>query len=214
MTSRSTPSRRATTMPGRLVALALGSTLAAGCTTATGPASPPAPAGSSQGGSRAPAAADTREQVRVDGGTREYLLHRPGTNGGGRKPLVIAFHGRGSTASGMRETSGLDKAAGARDMLIACPEGLRRGWGAGTAVTGQRPDPDADVRFTEALVDQLVRTGQADPERVYVVGFSNGGSMALRVAAQRPGLWREPPPSRANSPPDPRRSGPRDRSRC
>lgn len=169
--------------------LVLGLSPTAGCTGTAEPSSSTAPAvGPQDGGRPPPAAADTRERLRVDGGTREYLLHRPGTDGGGLKPLVIAFHGRGSTAERMREMSGLTKADGARGTLIAYPEGLRKAWGAGRAVTAQRPDPDADVRFTEALVEELVRTEGADPERIHVVGFSNGGQMALRVAAQRPGL--------------------------
>ncbi|WP_431043163.1 alpha/beta hydrolase family esterase [Streptomyces sp. P1-3] len=181
------PSLRRRTVRTWCGAVALGLALA-GCGTASERSSSPAPAGSSSHGGGTAAAAGTREHVRVDGGTREYLLHRPGTNGGGPRPLVIAFHGRGSSAEKMREQSRLDKAAKARGMLIAYPEGLRNAWGAGTAATEQRPDPDADVRFAKALIDELVRTEQADRRQVYVVGFSNGGAMALRVAAQRPDL--------------------------
>ncbi|MEN8654780.1 PHB depolymerase family esterase [Streptomyces sp. 21So2-11] len=160
-----------------------------GCTRAAEPSAPSAPASAPPGGSRdgEATAGASRERLRVDGGTREYLLHRPG-KGAGPRPLVIAFHGRGSDAEELRGASRLEKAAGARGMLVAYPEGLRHGWGAGSAVTKERPDPDADVRFAEALVRELVRSGQADPERVYAAGFSNGGAMALRVAAQRPGL--------------------------
>ncbi|MFD5446851.1 alpha/beta hydrolase family esterase [Streptomyces sp. NPDC127100] len=148
---------------------------------ATPPASSPTAAGAT-----ATAGPGTRERIRVDGRTRDYLLHRPA--GAGPRPLVVAFHGRGSDAAGLREQTRLEKAAAARGMLVAYPEGLGRGWGAGTWKTKRRPDPGLDVRFTEALVGHLVRTGLADPERVYVAGFSNGGSMALRVAAERPGL--------------------------
>ncbi|PZT69032.1 hypothetical protein DN402_17050 [Streptomyces sp. SW4] len=138
----------------------------------------------------ASAAPDSRERLRVDGRTRTYLLHRPAASAasGGRPPLIVAFHGRGSSAEELREQSRLTADARARGMLIAFPEGLREGWGAGTRPTRERPDPDADVRFTEALVEHLVRTERADPGRVYAVGFSNGGSMALRAAADRPGL--------------------------
>ncbi|HET6858223.1 MAG TPA: PHB depolymerase family esterase [Streptomyces sp.] len=170
----------------RYGALLLGVALAVsplGCTKA---AERPTPQASTPSAS-APAAGGSRERLHIDGGAREYLLHRPG-KGAGPRPLVIAFHGRGSSAAELRTASRLEKAAGARGMLVAYPEGLRHAWGAGTAVTEERPDRDADVRFADALVRELVRTGQADPERVYAAGFSNGGSMALRVAAQRPGL--------------------------
>ncbi|MDT0613277.1 alpha/beta hydrolase family esterase [Streptomyces lancefieldiae] len=179
------PSFRPRRWPAALaVALALP---LAGCATESGrPDTAPPASSPSRAGGTATAAPEVRAQLRVDGHTRGYLLHRPAADG--PRPLVIAFHGRGADAAEMREKSRLEKAAGARGMLVAYPEGLDHGWGAGTRATDRRPDPDLDVRFTEALIKHLVRTERADPERVYVAGFSNGGSMALRMAAQRPGL--------------------------
>ncbi|WP_406186852.1 alpha/beta hydrolase family esterase [Streptomyces sp. NBC_01006] len=177
-------------------AIALGLALTAagltGCSTAARPPAAAGPTSTLSASAPAPAPAvpgvDSRERLTVDGGTREYLMHRPAADGGGPRPLVIAFHGRGADAENLRKQSGLDRAAEARGMLLVYPEALGKAWGAGTAPTDRRPDPDADVRFTEALVAELVRTGRADPHRVYVAGFSNGGSMALRMAAQRPDL--------------------------
>ncbi|MFE5397526.1 alpha/beta hydrolase family esterase [Streptomyces sp. NPDC056568] len=164
--------------------------LPVGCAGDPGRTEPAPPAsGPSRSGATAGAAPEVRARLKVDGDTRAYLLHRPtGGAGGGPRPLVIAFHGRGADAAELRGQSRLEQAAGARGMLVAYPEGLDRGWGAGTRATERRPDPDLDVRFTEALIQHLVRTERADPGRVLVTGFSNGGSMALRVAAQRPGL--------------------------
>ncbi|MER6304786.1 PHB depolymerase family esterase [Streptomyces sp. NPDC001657] len=164
------------------LALLLGPALA-GCGTTERPQSP-----AKSADSPAPKADTAHRQLRVDGRTREYQLHRPTVPDSRSRPLIIAFHGRGSTASYLREQTRLDEDARARGMLIAYPEGLRKLWGAGTQATARRPDPDLDVRFTKALIAELVRTERADPKRVYVVGFSNGGSMALRMAAQSPGL--------------------------
>ncbi|MBZ6132661.1 alpha/beta hydrolase family esterase [Streptomyces olivaceus] len=155
-----------------------------GSATATGPGT--GPGGGTATGTAAPAP-EVRGQLRADDRTRRYLLHRPAATDD-PKPLLIAFHGRGADAAELREKSRLERAATARGMLVAFPEGLDHGWGAGTRATKQRPDPGLDVRFTEALIKHLVRTEHADPERVYATGFSNGGSMALRVAAERPDL--------------------------
>ncbi|MEV0988536.1 PHB depolymerase family esterase [Streptomyces sp. NPDC049949] len=187
------PRRTATRCASYAAALALGLSLTAagltGCSAASRPPASAGPAVSTSVSAPAPApGVDSRERLTVGDGTREYLMHRPAAGGGGARPLLIAFHGRGADAEQLRRQSGLDKAAEARGMLLVYPEALGKGWGAGTAATAQRPDPDADVRFTEALIAELVRTGRADPHRVYVAGFSNGGSMALRMAAQRPDL--------------------------
>lgn len=147
-------------------------------------------------------ASDTRERIRVGTTVRSYLLHRPGRSAGdsahgstpsthnstaGRpRPLLLAFHGRGESAEDMRERAHLDKAAGARGMLVAHLEAVQQVWSADTAPTPRRPDPNTDLRFADALISTLVSKGEADPERVYAAGFSNGGSMALRLAAERP----------------------------
>ncbi|MER7463112.1 PHB depolymerase family esterase [Streptomyces sp. NPDC097981] len=170
---------------GLLLAAAL-----TGCTAEARPSAAPATTASASATATASAGVSvaSRERLAVDGGTREYLLRRPAAHGGAPRPLLIAFHGRGADAEHLRRQSGLDRAADERGMLLVYPEALGKAWGAGSAPTAQRPDPDSDVRFTEALVAELVRTGRADPHRVYVAGFSNGGSMALRMAAQRPDL--------------------------
>ncbi|MBT2489391.1 dienelactone hydrolase family protein [Streptomyces sp. ISL-96] len=183
MTSRTS---RNSHIRGASLALLLAVTTAlTGCST-TPADTTPRPSSSPTSAAAPPT--DTRARLEVDGTSRDYLLHRPAKSGDGRKPLVIAFHGRRQTAEEVRRLSGLDKAADRRGLLVAYPEGLNKGWGDGGAPTAKRPDPDTDVRFTAALIKKLVGSGQADPRRVYVVGFSNGGSMALRMAAQRPDL--------------------------
>ncbi|MFG2680379.1 alpha/beta hydrolase family esterase [Streptomyces sp. NPDC048392] len=167
----------------------------------------PSGTGGGTGSSTATSVPQVRGQLRVDGDIRQYLLNRPPASApasasalapasapgsasadDGPRPLLIAFHGRGADAAELRAKTRLERAAAARGMLVAFPEGLDHGWGAGAQATKQRPDPGLDVRFTEALIKHLVRTERADPERVYAAGFSNGGSMALRMAAERPAL--------------------------
>jgi pimeloyl-ACP methyl ester carboxylesterase len=47
-----------------------------------------------------------------------------------------------------------------------------------------------DVAFLRALIDKLVKDGLADPPRIYLVGVSNGGMMAYRMAAEAPELFK------------------------
>ncbi|MFI6818377.1 alpha/beta hydrolase family esterase [Nonomuraea sp. NPDC050328] len=112
---------------------------------------------------------------------------------GARVPLVIALHGRGGDARGMRKGTRLGRFA--RDMLVAYPQGLDRHWDDG-------PGLARDVRFLRDLIDHLVRREGADPARVYLAGFSNGGGMALRFAADHPELVRGVVAVAAQLPPD------------
>ena len=46
----------------------------------------------------------------------------------------------------------------------------------------------ADDVFAIAIIRQLAGSGSADPRRITVAGFSNGAGMAMRLAAEHPGL--------------------------
>ena len=128
----------------------------------------------------------TRESVVVGGERRRFVLHHPG--GRGRVPLLLAFHGRWSSAAELRDVTRLHAAAGRAGAAVAYMSGVDDGWGDDPLPTAIRPDPAADIRFSAAVVHALARRDVADPERVYAVGHSNGGSMALRLAAERPDL--------------------------
>lgn len=45
-----------------------------------------------------------------------------------------------------------------------------------------------DVAFTRRIVEQLAEQKQVDAQRVYALGYSNGGHMALRLALEAPEL--------------------------
>ena len=155
--------------------------LLAGC---GGDDADPAPTRPADAAPRKPSV--TRETVVVAGERRRYVLHHPG--GRGRVPLLLAFHGRWSSPAELRDVTRLHAAAGRAGAAVAYPAGVHDGWGDDPLPTSTRPDPAADVRFSAAVIRALARRGVADPARVYAVGHSNGGSMALRLAAERPDL--------------------------
>jgi polyhydroxybutyrate depolymerase len=112
------------------------------------------------------------------------------------RPLVLVFHGNGGSANQVLDQTdqygsplGQWLTIGARESLvIAAPNGTlgsdgKQTWNdcRGDATSNAKTD---DVGFVKALIDELVRTQQVDPNRVYAVGMSNGGHMVVRLALE------------------------------
>jgi polyhydroxybutyrate depolymerase len=101
-------------------------------------------------------------------------------------PIVIAIHGFKGTPEGLELHSELTSAL-ASSAIVAYPSGspldLGFGWnsGAGRFAT----DSPDDVAVIVAMIDRLAGMACADPARVYLVGESNGGGMAVRAACDQ-----------------------------
>ena len=107
-------------------------------------------------------------------------------------PLVLAFHGHLGNGAVLRRASGLDDAADALGVAVAYPDGTGvLGW-AGLSWHADRDccDPARarrvdDVAFARALVTTLGAVPLVDTSRVAALGFSAGGTLALRLACER-----------------------------
>jgi len=114
------------------------------------------------------------------------------------------LHGTGGTALLAIEETRLAEFADRAGFAVAFAEGLAvnpelpakflsnpQRWNDGSTRAGHPLHTDNDdVGFLAAVVaDATVRAG-ADPERVFLTGFSNGASMAFRFAAERAELIR------------------------
>lgn len=130
--------------------------------------------------------------VDMDGASRPILLAGE-TAADHARPLILALHGGGSNASAFAAETGLAVAAAERGFVVAFLEGSGTTPGARTFNSGaccgyaQARQID-DVAYARRVVATLVAQGRVDPARVYAVGFSNGGMMAYRLAAQAPEL--------------------------
>jgi polyhydroxybutyrate depolymerase len=130
-----------------------------------------------------PAYAD-RTSLDVDGTERTYwVAPEPGDAGGtpptsGPRPLILGFHGSGSTGSRLAWWSGLGTQGPPAGFHCVFPDALDMIWD--DHGCGRRDGAD-DIAFTRALIDHLVATGQADPERVFVTGLSTGATFAERL---------------------------------
>lgn len=115
-------------------------------------------------------------------GTRSYTLHVPPSYDGKTVvPLVILLHGAGDTAANFAATTGMNAQSDEQGFLAVYPDafGNPATWNAGFV-----PGAEAnDVAFLTALVDHFIKDFSVDSKRVYVIGFSEGGMMANKLAA-------------------------------
>lgn len=102
-----------------------------------------------------------------------------------RLPAVIVLHGLGSNAEDMARLAEWPQAARDRDLLAVFPQGLEDSWNAGGCCGSASAGGAEDVAFLDALVDQLIGEEGADPDRIYLTGYSNGGMMTYRYSCMR-----------------------------
>jgi polyhydroxybutyrate depolymerase len=110
---------------------------------------------------------------------------------GDRLPLVLAFHGGGSTPLDMARFCRLAETAERHRFAVVFPSGSGPSseyltWNAGICCGhAARRDVD-DVGFAGRLLDHLVERFAFDPARVYATGMSNGAMFCYRLAAALP----------------------------
>jgi polyhydroxybutyrate depolymerase len=117
-----------------------------------------------------------------DGLTRTYRVHVPsGYEASTPAPLVIVFHGAGSSSDDMENLFGVDKTSDRAGFVAVYPQGIDAIWHTGLVKNGPGPQVD-DLGFVRALLTRLESDYSIDKNRVYAVGFSNGAFFTQRVA--------------------------------
>jgi polyhydroxybutyrate depolymerase len=106
---------------------------------------------------------------------------------GERRPLLVYLHGLGGSGNEALANPALRALAERGRMVLVAPDGNidrqgRRFWYAGPACCNQDGKAVNDVARLEALIAHWAERPEIDPTRVYIVGFSNGGFMAHRLA--------------------------------
>jgi polyhydroxybutyrate depolymerase len=121
------------------------------------------------------------ETFTIEGVERHAIVYsnsKPATGAGA--PVVFVFHGHGGTAQNVARRlrihelwheavvvymQGIPGVVGIRD-----PEATRNGWQKSPGELGDR-----DIKFFEAALERIQKKYKTDPNRVYVLGHSNGG---------------------------------------
>ncbi len=141
---------------------------------------------------RADAGETTRSTVTVDGNEREYFIHTP-PNMDPDKPLpvVLVYHGVGSNdvqvdgetskgAENMERVSGFSEKADQEGFIVVYMQGnpdRNMSWN-NKELAFSRAD---DITYTNKVLDDIGMTQNVDPAKVFIAGFSEGGSFVNRA---------------------------------
>jgi len=133
------------------------------------------------------------QTINVSGMNRNYHLYIPQNYN--NAPIVLLFHGNKSSydlilgLGALREIMAPYKVwidiAEQENIILAIPDGIDMGWNDCRNDASGNPNSD-DVLFTTTLLDFIRNKYQADVSKVYAVGTSNGGQMAMRLAQEIP----------------------------
>ncbi|MBX3196851.1 MAG: alpha/beta hydrolase fold domain-containing protein [Labilithrix sp.] len=104
-------------------------------------------------------------------------------------PLVVLLHGYSGNASFQDSYFRLSALAQTKTFLVALPEGTKDAlknqfWNASDACCDFAQTGVDDVAYLKALIADMKSRFNVDAKRVYVVGHSNGGFMAHRMACE------------------------------
>lgn len=127
--------------------------------------------------------ADSIVTVKVGDTPRVFRLHVPGRLSR-PAPLVLSFHGWGSSAAQHQLLTGFDALADREGFVVAYPEGIGAMASFNAVVCcgeAVRRGVD-DVALAREVIAEVERQLPIDGRRVYATGFSNGGFLAHRLA--------------------------------
>lgn len=123
---------------------------------------------------------------------RRYLLENAAAAAAGPAPLVVYLHGyeraeavraAGADLSWARWEA-LDRLAAREGFLVAYPTARLGRWSLFPGLADASLEdgtPLDDVGFIRTMVEGLVAEGLADPQRIYLTGFSDGAIMSYKL---------------------------------
>ncbi len=139
----------------------------------------------------------------IDGVTRTAIIYPPARLAAQGAPVVFGFHSHGS--NGHHAATSFRIQENWREAVVVYPEGLPTpgrtdpegldsGWQSRTGELADR-----DLKFFDALLAEVRRRYQTDPQRTYATGHSNGAGFTYLLAAARPGVLAAIAPSAGES---------------
>ena len=122
---------------------------------------------------------------------RPYGLHiPPGLDRSKPAQLVVSLHGYGApSGEAHAHALGFDALADEQGFVLATPDGTpdsggNRFWNASDACCNFEHKDVDDVAYIAWLIDDASRKVKVDPDRIFLIGHSNGGFLAHRLACE------------------------------
>jgi polyhydroxybutyrate depolymerase len=137
--------------------------------------------------------------ITAAGVARRYLLVEPSPSSPSAiEPaktyaLVLVFHGDGGDGDGFHRAFPFENASRS-EAFLAYPDGIHQGWDLETLSNNR------EVKFAEAMIDEIASRFPIDRSRIFATGYSSGGFLANVIACHRPGLLRAFTSSAGGSP--------------
>ena len=134
---------------------------------------------------------DAKVDVRFHGFRRTYHVHLPpGYHAARPLPMVVVVHGAFDTAKGMERFTGFSALADQENFIALYPNGIGilgylQHWNAGHCCAKAASAGIDDVGFLTKVIEDACARLAVDRRRIYMTGFSNGGMMVHRFAAER-----------------------------
>jgi polyhydroxybutyrate depolymerase len=116
---------------------------------------------------------------------RSFVMHLPADYDESQPtPLLIVLHGAGDSGINMMTNTNLASKSDEAGYIIVFPDANSGYWRYVDGSTYEGDPVVDDVAFTVALIDHLAEGYNIDQNRVFVMGFSSGGFMSLRLRCE------------------------------
>ena len=136
----------------------------------------------------------SNESMSFGGDTRTYLKYIPeGYDEGVAAPVVLNFHGGSGNANEQLGMADMRALADADQFILLYPDALpdpndggSTNWQVVTSgdLPFTLPNPHDDIGFVDALIDEVSAEHNVDLNRVYALGYSNGGGFTFDLACR------------------------------
>ena len=149
-----------------------------------------------------PSTGDLILSWKIDGVTRDGMVHIPDSAKTRPTPIIFAWHGHGGSMKNAANTFGYHKLWPEAISVylqglntpgrLTDPEGKKPGWQGRVGDQGDR-----DLKLFDAVLAQLRRDYKIDERRIYSTGHSNGGGFTYLLWSTRGDVFAAMAPSSA-----------------